>query len=122
MGKVDVRPSVPADFLEMFGTLPVHRVKAWTARDEDGAILGVGGVMILPDGTRYAFVDMDDRARRYAKTLHKTGLAFVREESKNGKMIATTFSNVPRAEEWLERLGFEKHLVGEQKVFIHAAT
>lgn len=107
---VTLLPATLADFEEL-GNVPPYRTKAWTAR-KDGQLLGVGGAMILPDGVRYAFVDMKpgiDR-KRYALAIHKAGKAAVKELVRmgGGRIVATMKNGTPRAREWLLRLGFEE--------------
>ena len=115
-----ISPAKAQDFLDFAGALPPYRVLAWTARFE-GKVIGIGGILFVPDGGRLAFVDMSDEARRFKKTLHKTGLLFMREmrELGIGTIIATTETKVPRADEWLLRLGFQRREIGGFKVFIH---
>lgn len=116
-----IAPATARDFMEFAGQLPPYRVTAWAAR-HGGKVIGLGGVLIMPDGARYAFMDVSDEARRFPKAMHKTGLAFMREVRKSyqGPIVATTTTNVPRANEWLIRLGFTCHEVGGTRVFIHA--
>lgn len=117
---LEIGPATRQDFLDYAGALPPYRVKAWSAR-LDGRVIGIGGILFLPDGGRYAFVDISDEARKYPKALHQTGLRFMREvrDSNMGTVVATTTTGVPRANEWLERLGFVGHDVGGMRVFIH---
>ena len=115
--RVTISPATPHDFLELAGTLPPYRCIAWAARHE-GKVIGIGGVQLMPNGARYAFVDMKDEARKFRKTLHKTGLQFLASLPPGSPIVATTRTNVPRADEWLLRLGFEKHGEGDEKVFI----
>lgn len=70
-------------------------------------VLGVSGVTVLDDGTIMAFMDLTDRARtplvfrhvfRYLKSLSARGI---------GPVLAASDTSIPRAEEFLVRLGFE---------------
>ena len=117
-----VEPATVKDFLDFSGKLPPHRCVAWAAR-LDGVVIGLGGLMILPEGGCLAFVDMKEEARQFHKTLHQTGLRFMRHARtlNLGPIYATTETGVPRADEWLERLGFEKREIGGSKVFVDAA-
>lgn len=123
MDKPEITPATARDFVEYAGQLPPYRVIAWAAR-LNGKVIGLGGVLLMPDGAKYAFVDISDEARRFPKALHKTGLAFMREirKSVSGPIVATTETNVPRANEWLIRLGFKCHEVGGTRIFIHAGN
>lgn len=114
-------PATQQDFIDYAGSLPPYRTLAWAAK-LDGRVIGLGGILYLPDGGKYAFVDMSDEARRFPKAIHRAGLSFMREmrNAKIGPIVATTTTNVPRANEWLERLGFTCHEVGEARIFIHA--
>lgn len=104
---VTVDPATKEDFLEFVGTLPPHRVQAWAGK-LDGKVIGIGGLLFLPDGSRIAFLDLDPEARRYSHALHRAGLRFAREVLKQQgvPIIATTAEDFPRASVWLERLGF----------------
>lgn len=114
-----VGPATAQDFLDYAGALPPYRALAWAAR-LDGRVIGLGGLLYLPDGGRYAFLDVGDEARRFHKTLHATAIKFMRHvcESNIGPIVATTTTNVPRANEWLTRLGFRSVNEGETRVFI----
>lgn len=117
-----ISPATRQDFLDYSGALPACRVRAWAAR-LDGRVIGIGGVFYAPNGGLYAFLDLSDEARAFPRCLHRTGLSFMREmrQSGLGPIAATTTTDVPRADAWLERLGFVKHEVGGTKVFVHAA-
>jgi len=121
MAEPVIAPATGRDFIEYAGQLPPYRVKAWTAK-LDGRVIGVGGLLLMPGGERYAFMDVSEEARRFPKLMHKTGLAFIREavETGSGPIVATTMTDVPRAGEWLKRLGFVEHEVKGMKVYVHA--
>ncbi len=107
------------DFLDYAGALPPYRSFAWAAR-LDGRIIGIGGVLLMPDGGRYAFLDVNDEARKFPHALHRAGLRFMDQmrHANIGPIVATTMTNVPRANEWLLRLGFTCHDFGEARIFI----
>ena len=69
-------------------------------------VMGIGGVAVLDDGTFMAFLDLAESAKkpmvfrhvwRFLKELEKKGI---------GPVFAASDISVPRAEEFLKRLGF----------------
>lgn len=126
MGIVDFAPATKADF-EAFTAanlgvpmVPPVRCRAYAAR-VDGRLIGVGGIAFMPDGTRVAFTELTDEARRYPVALHKAALRTLALARELGikRLVATTFSGHPAAERWLVRLGFAPFGAGNSKVFVH---
>lgn len=114
-----IAPASAQDFLAYSGQLPPYRVMAWSAKVGD-RVIGLGGVVLLPNSLPLAFLDVGDEARRYPKTLHKTGRAFIAWLRAKGlrTVVATTFTQVERADEWLIRLGFKPVQHGDVTVFL----
>ena len=116
-----VGPATAQDFIDFVGTVPPYRVLAWCGK-LDGKVIAIGGVMFMPDGGKYAFLDALPEARTFHKSLHQGALRFMSKlrQLNIGPFVATTTTNVPRANEWLLRLGFKCHEIGETRVFVHA--
>lgn len=119
MGKVQFTPATPSDFFEFTGELPPARVRAFTAR-VDGRIIGIGGIGLMPDGTRVAFTNLSEEAHNYPIALHKAALFTLKTAREMGvkRLVATTVTNHPAAERWLLRLGFAKRVINGIGVFI----
>lgn len=101
----------PEDFVEFDQPTP-YRVLALTGRNEDGKIIGIGGIAFLPDGQRLAFADLTDEARAHPVALHKTALRILEVAKQRGmrRIIATAdLCASPAAQRWLKRLGFVEH-------------
>jgi N-acetylglutamate synthase-like GNAT family acetyltransferase len=107
MKRVEIRPARLSDFLQLVGAAPDYRVRAWAA-ERDGELLGVGGLALLPDETWAAFVHAAPGAHRFKVSFHRAGLMVMAEARRLGlrRVVATAETKVPRATEWLERLGF----------------
>lgn len=112
-----IRPSTPEDF-DLFAERLPYRVRAWTG-EQDGKVLGIGGVYLAPDGTVGAWLQLLPGAERYPVTLHKTALRFLDDQKQRGvkTIVAMADDLIPSAERWLQRLGFEPVLVEEKKVY-----
>lgn len=109
------------DFVEFGKPNPSDRVIALTARDEDGRIIGIGGVAFLKDGQRLAFTELTDEARKYPVALHKTALKLLDVARQRGirRIVATAdMAASPAAKRWLERLGFIEHHYNGIAVYI----
>lgn len=74
----------------------------------------------MADGTKIAFCDLTDEARRYPVTMHRAALKTMAlaRELRIRRLVATTESGHPAAERWLLRLGFEPREICGKKVFI----
>jgi hypothetical protein len=115
-----IRPAVPSDF-DLFKDRPPARVKAW-ALEHAGQVLGVGGLIALPDGKWAGFLDlMPGVAKRYPKTLHQAACTFLKQQKRQGIRRITATADLdasPAAERWLIRLGFREVQMSGMKVFI----
>lgn len=90
-----------------------YRNIAW-AGIEDGTILGLGGIAFMPDGSRMAFTELTDAARKRPLALHKAALACMDYARRTGirELIACAdMASSPNAERWLSRLGFKLEVV-----------
>ncbi len=103
---VVIRPTRAADFEAFSGRLPEYRCKALTVEDGD-RILGIGGVMFLPNGIGLAFVDRGEDVPVLPVAMHKAATRIMREARAAGwRLVATCDPEEPAASRWLERLGF----------------
>lgn len=114
-----VSPAKRSDF-EEFGRPAPYRLFGLTARNEDGQIIALGGVAYLADGRKMAFADLTEEARHHKVALHKAGHAMMKMVRAKGIncVIATASKDVPAAERWLARFGFDPELHGDQTVWV----
>ena len=100
-----IRLATEADFRAFYDRDPPE---AWTAMcgDRGGKIVGMAGVYYDPDGVALGFLDATERP---SFALHRAAKKFLSVMKAVGeKAIYTTCQdNIPRAEEWLTRLGFK---------------
>ena len=70
-------------------------------------VLGIGGVSVFDDGTIMAFMDLTDKAKTPIVFRHV--LQYLKALAKKGAepVLAAVDTSVPRAEDFLMRLGFE---------------
>ena len=113
MSKVIVRPATAEDFANytasVFGEVkPVPlRARAF-AGVVDGRVIGIGGIGFAPDGTRVAFADLTDEARKYPVALHRAAKMTLDLAARLGcKRLIATASDHEHAVKWLLRLGFK---------------
>lgn len=113
-----LRLATADDFRAMLDEPLPYRCRAFAVED-DGKLLGIGGLAFLPDGTVGAFVHMVEGARRYRIALHKAGLACMAEAKRLGirRVVALADPSVEPACRWLERLGFGPMVIDGQKVY-----
>lgn len=103
---VVIRPAVAADFLVLMGQLPPTRVRAVTVLDGE-KILGIGALLIHPNGDVWASMRVAPEARRFPVSMHRGGLQLMRLARECGfARVFATADDTPRAVAWLERLGF----------------
>lgn len=110
----------PEDF-HAFGKTAPFRLIGLTGRNEQGEIIGIGGIAFLPDGQRLAFAELTDEARQHPVALHKTALKILEVAKKRNirRIVATADMGAsPAAKRWLERLGFIEHDYNGVTVFI----
>jgi ribosomal protein S18 acetylase RimI-like enzyme len=98
---------------------PDWRVRAVAGLIDD-QVVTVGGIAYMPDGSHVAFLHAKPEARNYPVAFHKAGRALIAEARSLGikRLVAVADDNVPRAEAWLKRLGFEQETHAEQQVWI----
>lgn len=125
MSKVIVRPATAEDFANytaaVFGEVKAVPLRARAfAGIVDGRVIGIGGIGFAPDGTRVAFADLTDEARKYPVALHKVALKTIELAKSLGikQLLATTQTQQPRAEAWLLRLKFEPRIMNGVKVHV----
>lgn len=100
----------------------LYRIRGWAA-ELDGELLGIGGITFPPGVLPIAFVHVTEQGRRHPVSLHRIGLAFMRELRTWGisRVAAAAQPDLPAAERWLIRLGFVATEIDGQKVFIWQA-
>lgn len=102
---VSVRVATDDDFRAFFAKEPPP---VWTAMAgiRDGELIGIGGVVYSEEGIAVGFLDARERP---SVTLHKTAIRFLRAMQAVGEPViyAACDRNIPRAEEWLARMGFK---------------
>lgn len=110
---IEVRPATDADIATFFGGQPPEalrqaRLLAYAGVDGD-KVLGIGGVLYMPDGLVLGFLDLSDEGRRHAVTLHRAAIRFLRTWRERGHrtLRITIDRSKPRAEAWARRLHFE---------------
>ena len=101
-----ITPLTAADIAEVASARHPYRVSGETAR-LDGAIIAIGGVSHLPDGSLLAFAHLTDEARRRKVWLHRQAKRMLAQlAARRARIVATASPDIPAAEPWLERLGF----------------
>lgn len=98
-----------------------HRMIALVGRNQDGKIIGIGGIAFLPDGQKYAFTELTDEARSNAIALHKAALTILDAARRRGikRVVASAdMAASTAAKRWLSRLGFKQHEWNNQEVWI----
>lgn len=121
MSRVAISPATADDFREIVGREPPVRVFALAGR-LDGKLLGVGGIAFSPDGSRLAFCELTDEARKHPVSLHRAALMTMEmaKGMKIKRLIAEAQDNNGAAVRWLLRLGFAPATPGDDRVFVHA--
>lgn len=116
---VTLRPAIADDFAAVGGEAVPVRTRAKTI-EIDGVVAGVGGVGHLPDGAMVAFGHFTDELRKKPLALHKAALGVLREARARsaGPIVAKADPGIPRAEAWLDRLGFKPMQVGDKTVWV----
>lgn len=105
-----IEPTTLEDVKEFFPKLAPFRMKAVTLRCE-GKIYGIGGYLILPDGTKCMFLEAKEEHCRYVpRLLLKATRKFFQELKESGvrKLVAKLDPSREKAESFLKYLGFEK--------------
>lgn len=103
-----IRPAVPEDFVALNGKPPPTRTRAVTVVDGE-KILGIGGLLIHPNGDVWASMCVSPEAHRYPVSMHRGGLRLmeIARECGFARVYATADAG-PRSVAWLERLGFKR--------------
>lgn len=86
-----------------------YRVRGIAGIDDDGRVLGVGGLAYLPDGRVFAFSHFLPEATKYPVALHKAALMVIGLANAAGVRelyACPEMTRSPAAERWLARLGF----------------
>lgn len=106
--KVTIRKATGED-IARFSDMPNKpSIRAWVAEDEDGNLIGMGGVA-LSRGRWYGFVDVTDAIRPFKMTIARSAIRFLNQMRRDGirYIYAEVSDNEPGAKAWLESLGFE---------------
>lgn len=115
-----VKWATKADLAENGMDIP-YRMIALVGRNDEGRIIGVGGIAFLPDGQKYAFTELTDEARKHPMALHKAALMILDAARRRGikRIVASAdMAASPAAKRWLARLGFQQHEWNNQEVWI----
>lgn len=106
---VTIRRATPQDVEDYWRHLPkTPSVRAYVGVDEEGNILGAGGVY-LERGRWMAFCEVPDDNRHHKMAIMRTAIRIFRELKEAGVkyVYARIDPREPKALEWAERLGFE---------------
>ena len=105
MAKLTIRVATEADFRAFYDREPPE-VCVLMCGDRDGKIVGMAGVVYGDDGVAIGFLDATERP---SFALHRAAKKFLAVMKAVGeKAIYTSCEEgIPRAEEWLTRLGFK---------------
>lgn len=122
MTRVELRPTVAADFIALQGKPPDFRCQCLTAV-VDGRVVGIGG-LVRRSGAAWATVLMAPEAQRYPVAIHRAGLHAVAmfKRLRLPRVFALAQPGNPKAEAWLERLGFRPTLAGGHRAFVWEAA
>ena len=107
-GSILVRPARQTDFEQIGESVP-YRTTAIAGEDETGEVIGLGGLVFLPDGRAYLFAKLLEVAKHeHAVVLHIVATKFLKEVVRAGvkNVVARpdpSFKCV--ACEWMYRLG-----------------
>lgn len=119
MKRVELRPTVAADFIALQGALPQHRTRCITAV-LGKRVLGLGGLIYQPNGEFWASALLSPRMVKYPVALHRAGKMAIAEWRRLGirRVFAAAEPGNPKAEAWLERFGFQAEICRGVKVYV----
>jgi hypothetical protein len=121
--RVELRPTITSDIAAVTSeTLPI-RIRAITAVAGE-RVLGIGGIGYRPDGVVIGFAFIGEEFRLYPTAIHRAGLAMMRVIREVGvpEVLAMADKTVPRAERWLERLGFKPCRCSGEQIYVWRAA
>ena len=100
-----IRVATESDFRSFYDRDPPELWHAMCG-DRDGTIVGMAGVVYGLDGVAMGFLDATERP---SFALHRTAKKFLAVMKAVGETAIYTSceDSIPRAEEWLIRLGFK---------------
>ena len=106
---VETTPTTKADTEAFFPRAADWRIKALTVRI-DGEIKGIGGIAILPNGAKVAFLEAkEEDCKKYRMALMRATKKFFRElDPGTVKLCATCDASRESTPRWLEHLGFKR--------------
>ncbi len=115
-GSILVRPATQGDFDAINESVP-HRMTAIVGEDDDGRILGIGGIMWMPDGRAYLFTKLcEDKKHEHAVVLHIAATKFLNEVRRAGIRYVTALPDPAikdTASRWMAALGMKPTGVGD---------
>jgi N-acetylglutamate synthase-like GNAT family acetyltransferase len=115
---LEIRPTTKADCDAFYNKAPPYRIKAHTGL-WNGEIVAIGGLGFEPGGKVVAFADLKEISRQVqgGLVLHRMARRIIADAKAAGirRLVAQMDENIPAAERWLKRLGFEP--LTQDKVF-----
>ncbi len=108
--RVTLRPATAADFVALLGKLPAHRTRGIAAWLDD-ELLGIGGLVMTPNGDVWASAEITPRGRQFPVAVHRAGRAVMQLARSAGfsRVYATADQTIPGTTQWLEALGFRRN-------------
>lgn len=114
MAGFTLRTATRHDFAALGRERIPYRNISWAAVTDAGELVGLGGIAFLPDGSRMAFTEMREEARKSPVALHKAGLHCIQYARAAGIKELIACADMARtdvAERWLKRLGFKQEII-----------
>lgn len=107
MEKVIIRYVTRTD-VEAFAGHPNKQTIRGFVGELNGKVIAIGGIATVK-GRHYAFVDLDDEARRYKMHIMRAAKRVLQDASERGVrfIFALADQEEPKSDAWLLRLGFE---------------
>jgi hypothetical protein len=109
---MNITKATDKDFFKFYGVRVTTAWEGLVAKEGD-LITGIGGVMVLADATLWGFMDLSKQSR--TPMLFRYVITFLRELKARGvgNVQVTCSEHIPRAVEFLEKLGFTRDNGGD---------
>lgn len=100
-----VEKATDKDFSRFYGVRVKTSWEGFVVKDGD-LIVGIGGVLVLGDGTLWGFMDLGKKTR--SPLLYRYVITYLKDLKERGidKVHVNCSEHIPRAAAFLERLGF----------------